>query len=1260
MSDNNTQSTLYRYKAFISYRHLPVDRRWAKWLFESVETYHTPHSLQKLGYPKQLGKLFRDEEEIPASASLSRQIEEALHGSEYLIVVCSPETPKSRWICEEIRLFRELGRGDRILALLIDGEPSDSFPAPLLMLPDGTPCEPIAADVRSRGDLTIKEVKRSALLKIVAGLIDIKFDVLYQREERRRRRIVIIWMIGLSILTIGFAILGGTAYRNYLLAKQQKESLGVTLAAADFKEGVRLVQEGRILPAMAYLARAVRTNGDAASATLAASLLMSGRVPIRLEFLTNDTDNASLSPDERWLAVTSGSMARVLDVRTGQPISPPVQHKNTISTTQFSPDGHWLATASWDKTAQVWDVHTGKPISSPLPHDSEVESLVFSPDGRQLLTTAWDGTVRLWNIETSQSVFAPMQHDYSISCAQFSPDGHSILTVSGNNAQVWNAKTGELVSPPMKHEHTVHSASFSPDGYRVYTVSNGTVMGWDTRSGQLALPPVFFEDNADVAELSPDGRLVATISGKTARVWNAMTGHPFSPPIKHEEPVLSVQFSPDERWVLTTTKDKSIHIWDAETGLPVSTPLPHQYLIHTARFSPSGRWILTVSDRSVWIWHARTYPAVSTNSESQGTSNPSLFSPDKRRQVKISNNIAKVWEVQTNKAVSAPMMHTDYITSAQFSSDGHSVVTASWDKTARIWDAQTGQPVSQPMHHDKLLYSAQFSPDSRWVVTAAADGTARVWEAKTGLPVSVSMTYGNDVDSANFSPDGQWVTVGSKQWEFPILLQAGSDFADFIENIAGFHLVVSGGLEAIPSKARIDLYMLLTKDKNLSIDARRFLEWLFTDPVDRAISPHSTVPTGDHLRQLIDKASVESLNEALDTWAGYPLALAKLAETDSDDLRALHWARLVLRNRNNEDSTAHALAIRILAGFAQRGSMAGITVLESHHTPSQERYKGTLKEFDPKNISDTLRRALALMRGDEVVQDIQHGLTMLKQAAKTGDDFARYQLARAISYGAGSAKDEAAACREYLALAATGLPHVQNSLGWCYHYAKLTGQRNYAQARAWYDKAARQGYPAALSNLGDLYKDGEDVERDWIKARDYYRQAAEKGLGFGAFQLAEMIEQGLGGAANSTEALVWYQKAAELGDDSGMLTLASRYEAGANLPQSYEMAADWYRRAASKGNVIAQFKLGSLILEDKIHADETAAYWFSQAAEQGTQAGTLAMGMLFESGTGGVKRDTEQAKYYYKTTLQKTQYEDGDPIRAEAIKRLESLHSAPT
>ena len=64
----------FRYDAFISYRHTEGDRAWAKWLLEALETYRVPKELVKRGFPARIQRVFRDEEELPTSASLSENI----------------------------------------------------------------------------------------------------------------------------------------------------------------------------------------------------------------------------------------------------------------------------------------------------------------------------------------------------------------------------------------------------------------------------------------------------------------------------------------------------------------------------------------------------------------------------------------------------------------------------------------------------------------------------------------------------------------------------------------------------------------------------------------------------------------------------------------------------------------------------------------------------------------------------------------------------------------------------------------------------------------------------------------------------------------------------------------------------------------------------------------------------------------------------------------------------------------------------------
>ena len=124
---DNSMGREYLYDVFLSYRHKPLDSMICKKLHTLLETYKP---VRRFRFAR-IGRVFRDDEELPAAGILSDTIAQALVSSGCLVVVCSPDTPESEWVDREVRTFIELGRSDRIFALLISGTPEQSFPPSL-------------------------------------------------------------------------------------------------------------------------------------------------------------------------------------------------------------------------------------------------------------------------------------------------------------------------------------------------------------------------------------------------------------------------------------------------------------------------------------------------------------------------------------------------------------------------------------------------------------------------------------------------------------------------------------------------------------------------------------------------------------------------------------------------------------------------------------------------------------------------------------------------------------------------------------------------------------------------------------------------------------------------------------------------------------------------------------------------------------------------------------------------------------------------
>lgn len=189
----------YKYNAFISYRHISPDKEIADKLQKKLENYKPPKQLIN-GKRAVNWHIFRDETELPTSSNLSEDIKTALEDSEYLIVVCSESTKKSRWCMEEIEYFKQIHNGNNanIVTLVAEGNPEDVFPDALCneLIPvtddegnvtyQNHVIEPLAANVASKNLKTSLKKLNTEFLRIAAPILGCGYDELYNRNQKKR------------------------------------------------------------------------------------------------------------------------------------------------------------------------------------------------------------------------------------------------------------------------------------------------------------------------------------------------------------------------------------------------------------------------------------------------------------------------------------------------------------------------------------------------------------------------------------------------------------------------------------------------------------------------------------------------------------------------------------------------------------------------------------------------------------------------------------------------------------------------------------------------------------------------------------------------------------------------------------------------------------------------------------------------------------------------------------------------------------------
>ena len=225
------------YRAFLSYSHR--DKSWAQWLHHALESTRIDKDLvgreTRVGpVPRALRPIFRDREDFSAGHSLAEQTVVALEASKFLIVICSPNAAQSHYVNEEIRRFKMLGRAERVLAVIVDGDPARECFPPALRYKVGADGEiseereePIAADARAQGDG--KEIARQ---KVLAGLLGLGLDEIVRRAERLRKRRNRFWAALAGVfLVLAVAATGSAAYAWHQL-KTNEAFLNATLKRA--------------------------------------------------------------------------------------------------------------------------------------------------------------------------------------------------------------------------------------------------------------------------------------------------------------------------------------------------------------------------------------------------------------------------------------------------------------------------------------------------------------------------------------------------------------------------------------------------------------------------------------------------------------------------------------------------------------------------------------------------------------------------------------------------------------------------------------------------------------------------------------------------------------------------------------------------------------------------------------------------------------------------------------------------------------------
>jgi WD40 repeat protein len=565
----------FKYDAFISYRHCEPDKSVAEKLHRMLEGFRVPRPIANACGKKTIKRVFRDREELPSSANLADNITEALKDSEFLIVICSPRTAQSRWVLKEIEDFAAMHGHDRILALLIEGEPREAFPKQICFVNRQTSgdggttetlaeVEPLAADIRASSEREMYRKLRNEILRLLAPMLGCGFDDLKQRHRERRIKAILTTSISISAFFIAFGAV--SMYQSMIISRQNRE------ISKKNEEITAQIQKTQISQSL-YLA---------------------------------DISSSLLEEGDRYRAVMAACEALPKDLR--DPERPYVEE----------------AEFALSKALGVYDIDNMFDMDMVLDHDKTVDHIELSPDGRTLLTVSGDGWSRMWSIEDGKKIgeyFSDHSSLFSDRCIAFIDnntvvsanldnvtcfdingevrwqmgsgasqicvfEGGRVAALLSGNLKVLDASNGDIITEIDLDEYMdtedfgnyVTCAAFSTDGSRIGTgTSSGKVYVFDAVTGRMLQSySTSLQNVADIA-FSPDGYTVAASSeldplnplerGKgVLDIWPPADGETVDPIEFSHSAIDDLKFYPFDSDLVILTEGEKLNVCDIKSG----------------------------------------------------------------------------------------------------------------------------------------------------------------------------------------------------------------------------------------------------------------------------------------------------------------------------------------------------------------------------------------------------------------------------------------------------------------------------------------------------------------------------------------------------------------------------------------------------------------------------------------------------------------------------------------------------------------------
>lgn len=477
----------------------------------------------------------------------------------------------------------------------------------------------------------------------------------------------------------------------------------------------------------------------------------------------------SYSPDGRYLASASfDGTVKLWDASTYQVIRTLTGTGGPILALAWHPKGDLLATGDRDKVAALWDVKTGDCISRLEGHGDMIVHLAFNRSGERLATGSVDRTARIYDVKSGQCLHVLAGHDDAITFVAFNPDGTILATASKDTTvKLWNVATGEELRTLKGHTGYVTALCFLLDRPLLVSASRDrTLKLWDVPSGREL--ETLRRHVADVMALALDGtgQILASAAGdigpSEVKLLNVTTWEEVMGPRGHPRSVTAMSFHPVTGQLALAGQDEQIRIWNQVEGSEARRLAKLGASGKAVAFHPKGQELAVAGFfPHVDTWDFRHAKPLQTHAGHSNWVSAIAYSPDGAW-------LASAGEDQTillrrPEGTADPRKFTGHlgaINAIAFSPDSQLLASGCEDQSVRLWTVEDGS-YRELQGHKEGVTAIAFHPRELLMATADADGMVVLWDLSKNQQRTLAPPTGQPVYALAFSPDGLCLATAS-------------------------------------------------------------------------------------------------------------------------------------------------------------------------------------------------------------------------------------------------------------------------------------------------------------------------------------------------------------------------------------------------------------------------------------------------------------------------------------------------------------------